>query len=442
MNYFSKIVTVYVLMMMAVLILFVRYNSKFVYNGRDIIYYNDQLHSIEKEYGEGQDEQALEDKYGCQIVLSKEVNNEELAYLYSKNAFVLDLAPNGDYIGKVAWLDMQENFNEARNSFFMAAVMLWAAVFAGGCLTFIIFYFSFIKPVSAMKSFSEQIAKGNLDDTIPMHKNNLFGGILEALDIMREELKISRQKEIEAEVARKEMVTQLSHDIKTPVAIIKATCEVMELKSRRRLDIINSDGAGAVNSEEVKELTDNIEKVETITRKSHTITEIVNNMIHATLEELDKIEINVQEENATLIEDYFKSLKDYGNIILKNNINPCLIYMDRLRMEQVIDNVVGNSYKYAGTDIEVSFDEISDVLMSEGSKGAFIKIKIKDSGEGVSEDDLPLLAEKYYRGANAKEGNGYGLGMYLVKNYMDKQGGGMEYYNDNGFVVELLLKKV
>ena len=116
--------------------------------------------------------------------------------------------------------------------------------------------------------------------------------------------------------------------------------------------------------------------------------------------------------------------------------------MDRLRMEQVIDNVVGNSYKYANTDIEVSFSEISDVLMSDGSKGAFIKIKIKDSGPGVSDDDLPLLAEKYFRGENAKEGNGYGLGMYLVKNYMDKQGGGMEYYNENGFVVELLLKKV
>ena len=370
------------------------------------------------------------------------MNNEELAYLYSKNAFVLDFAPNGEYIGKVAWLDMQENFNNARKKFFGAAVVLWAAVFAGGCLTFAVFYFSFIKPVNRMKSFSEQIAKGNLDDVIPMHKNNLFGGILEALDIMREELKISRQNEIDAEVARKEMVTQLSHDIKTPVAIIKATCEVMELKSKRRLEIINSEGSGDINSEEVKELKDNIDKVETITRKSHTITDIVNNMIHATLEELDKIEINVIEENATLIEDYFKSLKDYGNIILINNINPCLIYMDRLRMEQVIDNVVGNSYKYANTDIEVSFSEISDVLMSDGSKGAFIKIKIKDSGPGVSDDDLPLLAEKYFRGENAKEGNGYGLGMYLVKNYMDKQGGGMEYYNENGFVVELLLKKV
>ena len=57
-------------------------------------------------------------------------------------------------------------------------------------------------------------------------------------------------------------------------------------------------------------------------------------------------------------------------------------------------------------------------------------------------DDLPLIAEKYYRGSNTGDETGYGLGMYLAKTYMDRQGGGMEYYNDDGFVVELLLRKV
>ena len=50
-------------------------------------------------------------------------------------------------------------------------------------------------------------------------------------------------------------------------------------------------------------------------------------------------------------------------------------------------------------------------------------------------------AEKYYRGKDVKDKTGYGLGLYLVKWYMEKMGGGMEYYNDNGFVVELMVKK-
>ena len=55
---------------------------------------------------------------------------------------------------------------------------------------------------------------------------------------------------------------------------------------------------------------------------------------------------------------------------------------------------------------------------------------------------LARITEKYFRGANTAGKDGYGLGMYLVKWYMEKQGGGLEYYNDGGFVVELLVKKV
>ena len=111
-------------------------------------------------------------------------------------------------------------------------------------------------------------------------------------------------------------------------------------------------------------------------------------------------------------------------------------------MEQVIDNVIGNSRKYANTDIEVSFDEVTDMMMSDGKFGSFIRVTIRDFGPGVSEEDLPLIAQKYYRGHNSSEYSGYGLGMYLVRLYMEKQGGGMEYYNDNGFVVRLMLPKV
>ena len=111
-------------------------------------------------------------------------------------------------------------------------------------------------------------------------------------------------------------------------------------------------------------------------------------------------------------------------------------------MEQVIDNVIGNSYKYAGTDIHVSFKETEITASDDGKKDRFVKITIRDNGPGVSEEEIPLLVEKYYRGTNSKDKNGYGLGMYLVNLYMEKQGGGFEYYNDEGFVVELLVKKV
>ena len=108
-------------------------------------------------------------------------------------------------------------------------------------------------------------------------------------------------------------------------------------------------------------------------------------------------------------------------------------------MKQVIDNVVGNSRKYAGTDIRVSFgmEEISDM---SGKKMRFLFIRIADSGPGVKPEELPLVSEKYYRGKDTAEKQGYGLGLYLVRTYMERQGGGYECYNEDGFVVKLLVR--
>ena len=111
-------------------------------------------------------------------------------------------------------------------------------------------------------------------------------------------------------------------------------------------------------------------------------------------------------------------------------------------MEQVIDNVIGNSIKYAGTDITVSFDVTEETPDKDGTKSRFLKITIRDEGPGVDEEDLPLIIGKFSRGKNAEDKSGYGLGLYLVNFYMEKQRGGMNYYNDNGFVVELLVRKV
>ena len=251
---------------------------------------------------------------------------------------------------------------------------------------------------------------------------------------MREQLKASINKEREAEIARKELTQGLSHDIKTPLAVIRAACEVMEIKLTRRL----GDGDEAAQ----EEISDLLDKVRTISGKADTISGLMSDVMHANLEELEKVEVSPREEQSTVIERFFRELTDYGNIILDNHIHPCLVYLDRKRMEQVVDNIVSNSAKYAGTDIHVSFSQVSNLRKADGSPIRFIRITIRDEGPGVDQEDLPLLSEKYYRGSNSSGRTGYGLGMYLARTYMEKQEGGLEYYNDNGFVVELLVRVV
>ena len=342
-------------------------------------------------------------------------------------------------IYKNVWNNINSSYLECRNTMLTYTLVLWGIVLLTGYILVGILYINIIKPIRNLENLAGDVARGNLDVALPMNRNPMFTGFNESFDLMREELKSSKVKEMEAEKAKKELVVELSHDIKTPVATIQATCEVMDMKFRRRADQLDESGE---NDAELAELRDNLEKIDSISAKADTISGIMNNVFHVTMEELEHVEVNPKETSSTVLESCFNSIKNYGNIILEEKVPECLVYMDKLRMEQVIDNVVGNSHKYAGTDIHVRFEEFEGPVDKDNNKNRFLKVVIRDEGPGVREEDLPLITEKYYRGAGSDDQNGFGLGMYLVKTYMEMQGGGIEYYNDNGFVVELIIKKV
>ena len=428
--------------MLLILILFYNLDRQTAYGKRDIVYYNDQLHKVSSDIENGMAEADVEDKYSCHIIFGKELDDPELSQLYASGALVLDLSVDGQYVGKVAWNDREDNFNNTRRQILKVAMLLWLAVLISGYLLLLYMYTVFLKPIEELKGFATDIAKGDLDKPLPIRRTNMFGSFVEGFDLMREQLKLSIDRERTSEIARKELIQGLSHDIKTPLAVINATCEVLDLKYSRKLKELSSAPQTQGQSERLSECSDTLDKIKTISTKAGTVSSLLNDVMHASLEDMEKISINVTEESSVLIEERIKNLTSFGNIILTNHIHPCLVYMDRQRMEQVIDNIIGNSAKYAGTDITVSFSVTDEIPQENGKPESFIRIRIRDNGPGVDKDDLPLIAEKYYRGKNASDKSGYGLGMYLCKMYMNKQGGGMEYYNDGGFVVELVLRKV
>ncbi len=432
-----KIALIYTFFMILSLFVFLSIDRRASFEKRDVVYYNDLLNRIEADLSGGRDTREIEKEYGCTLVMSKRLDDPELITLYRDEAFVLDLSVDGEYVGKVAWRDRMERYETFGHRFLTASVVIWILTLTLGYLLLLAVYISYVQPVRDLKGFSEELARGNLEASLPIRRYNLFGDFTEAFDIMREELKRAQKKRMEAEIARKELVSSLSHDIKTPVAVIEATCEVLEEKSRRSLE--KDDFR---DPREKAEWTDMAGKIRTISLKAGTIGRILTDLMHSNLEDSEKAQVTPKEEYASVIGEIFRKNANFGNISLKDPVPQCLVYMDSARMEQVIDNVVGNSVKYGCSKIEVYFSEVKDMLMSDGSLGNFIRILIKDDGPGVDEEDLPLIAQKYYRGKNASEAPGYGLGLYLVKDYMQRQGGDAEYYNDRGFTVSLMLRKV
>ena len=100
-------------------------------------------------------------------------------------------------------------------------------------------------------------------------------------------------------------------------------------------------------------------------------------------------------------------------------IPECLLCADRIRLQQVFDNIFANSYKYADTRIQVSAKKEAQSLC----------IFIEDYGKGVKEKELPVLKEKYMRGSNTGNIEGAGLGLYISDSFMKEMGGNMVLEN-------------
>ena len=156
-----------------------------------------------------------------------------------------------------AELEKQTNMKIAL--FVMSLVLLTVIV---SVLYYIYLKRRVLDPFKKLKGFAVRVAGGNLDTPLEMDKGNVFGPFTESFDIMREELKASREREEKAVKSRKELVAQLSHDIKTPVSSIKAMTDVMSLTA----------------TEEDKVT------INAINAKADQIDSLISNLFHATLE--------------------------------------------------------------------------------------------------------------------------------------------------------------
>ena len=267
-------------------------------------------------------------------------------------------------------------------------------------LVMIISYVSFIyyinknivKPFNRMKDFAGLIAQGRLDEPLLIEQNNIFGIFTESFDIMREELKASRQRETELKMREKELVASLSHDLKTPVTGIRAICGVLLVK---------------VQDEYTKA------KIENIEQKTEEISTLLNDLLASALDDLGEMNVKLTEETSDVLGTLVKE-HDIHNKVNSEQIPDCIIKIDRSRMSQVIGNIINNSYKYADTKIDVAYC----------FKDSYLEMTLRDYGESVDPEEIGFLTNKFYRGKKNTAGKeGSGLGLYISSELMKKMGG-------------------
>ena len=262
-----------------------------------------------------------------------------------------------------------------------------------------------LRPFKNLKTFASRVAQGDLNFQLEMDKKNRFGAFSESFDLMRQQLEVARENERLANISKKELVASLSHDIKTPVASIKIISELFQAKHGQT------------------------EEMESIMNKADQIDLLISNMFTATLEDLKQLKVTPVDVTTPQLEEEIKA-SDYQKKIQPFTLPECVVTADLLRFRQVMDNVIGNSYKYAETDIEVS----------GAYAGEYFTLTIQDSGPGVSTEEMALLCEKFYRARNAEGKSGSGLGLFLSKYFIEEMGGTLVPDNTNGFCVTIQLK--
>ena len=277
-------------------------------------------------------------------------------------------------------------------------------------------YFAILRPFEKMKDFASNIASGNLNVPLKYERSNYFGEFTWAFDSMRNEITKSRASEREAIENNKTVIATLSHDIKTPIASIRAYVEGLS--------------ANMDSSYEKRE-----KYLSVITKKCDEVSRLTNDLFLHSVSDLDKLKL-VPEwiEICAFTENVISEISaERDDIIFRKPDFTAFVNADKNRFTQACENIINNARKYAKTDIEVFFTREDENIV----------VHFRDHGEGIPDENMPFICDKFYRGNNCGSEQGSGLGLYIVKYIAEKMGGKVVLQNhDRGLEVKLILPTV
>jgi len=280
-------------------------------------------------------------------------------------------------------------------------------IMCGICIIFIgvIFgyiYFAMLRPFEKLKGFAEEISKGNFDIPLEYERSNYFGAFTWAFDSMRREIVRSRACEREAVENNKTVIATLSHDIKTPIASIRAYTEGLEAK----LD--------ATPEKREKYLS-------VIIRKCDEVSRLTNDLFLHSLSDLDKLVITPEDiELCGFMENAVSEIAaDNNDVHFRKPYFSAVISADPKRLMQITENLIANARKYAKSDTDVY------ITLTDG----MAEIHFRDHGKGIPDENMPFVFGKFYRGKNSDGEQGSGLGLYIVKHITEQMKGSITLHN-------------
>lgn len=267
-------------------------------------------------------------------------------------------------------------------------------------------YRSVAGPLVKLKKATHNIKAGNLDFVLDVEGTDEFSELCKDFEDMRKRLKESAEERVVLDKENKELISNISHDLKTPMTAIKGYVEGI------------MDG-----------IADTPEKMEryirTIYNKTNEMDHLINELTFYSKIDTNRIPYTFSKLN---VEDYFNDCAEKLSVEMETrNIelvyanyvdNKVQIIADGEQIRRVIHNIISNSIKYMDKKKGIIQIRVKDV-------GDFIQIEIEDNGKGIAAKDLTNIFDRFYRtdvSRNSSKG-GSGIGLSIVKKIMEDHGG-------------------
>jgi len=261
-------------------------------------------------------------------------------------------------------------------------------------------------PVNELNTAMQNIAEGNFEYRLSEVGKGEIGELYHNYEEMRLRLKESAEEKVQQEKQNRELISNISHDLKTPITAIKGYVEGI------------MDG--------VADTPEKMDKyIRTVYNKANDMDRLINELTIYSGINSNRIPYNFHRIN---VADYFKDcIEEVGldleskNIELNysNLVSPDVVVIaDPEQMKRVIDNIIGNSVKYMDKSHGVIDIRILDEIDS-------IRVEIEDNGKGIAAKDLPNIFERFYRTDSSRNSSkgGSGIGLSIVKKIVEDHGG-------------------
>ena len=290
-------------------------------------------------------------------------------------------------------------------------------------------YWSIVDPLKKVQLATENIKNGNLDFKLKLSnkkKKDEISELYEDFEEMRKRLKDNAEEKVEADKRDKEFISNISHDLKTPLTSIRGYCEGI------------MDGVASTPEKMDK-------YVRTIYTKTNEMDDLINQLtLYSNIERksipFDFTEVSAEEFFGDCAKAFELEL-DAQNIrfAYDNRLKgDSRLVVDEEQIRRVMNNIVSNSVKYA----HVSPLEIT---MTVEDAGSHIRVSLADNGVGIAPKDLPHVFDRFYRADSSRNRStgGSGIGLSIVKSSIEEHGGSVEASSekDKGTVISFLLKK-